>query len=225
MKGFLPQTRMTVCLIAFAFGLPPALAQARQPANPSLNAAQHVGEDVRGIVAGAVMVALTEHLHDSGVRIRLKSLDVKSREGTAQNLEGVAEYMSARGAEWSSVRFSTRYVPGDGSATYPALDFGQATVATRRVLNDPTLIGELETRVCDQIAKDSGVRDVRLQFDEIRSERNAAGGLDISADARADVGVDTGRRTHIEGSYDEQGRRWINVNYLFNIPDRLTGGR
>ena len=60
---------------------------------------------------------------------------------------------------------------------------------------------------------------------DIQTERNPDGSLDISADARADVGVDTGRKTHIEGSYDERGRRWINVNYLFNIPDRLTGGR
>ncbi|MGG6462871.1 hypothetical protein [Solilutibacter silvestris] len=184
-----------------------------------------VDEDVRGIVAGAVMVALTERLHDTALRIRLKSVEVKSREGAAQNLEGIGEYRPAAQNEWTSFRFSTRYVPGEGSATYPVLDFGQSASTPLRVLNDPVLIGELETRVCDQIAKDSGVREVRLQFDDIQTERNPGGGLDISADARADVGVDTGRRTHIEGSYDERARRWINVNYLFNIPDRLTGGR
>lgn len=184
-----------------------------------------VGEDVRGIVAGAVMVALTERLHDTALRIRLKSVEVKSHEGAAQNLEGIGEYRPAADNEWTSFRFSTRYVPGDGSATYPVLDFGDSASASRRVLNDPALIGELETRVCDQIARDNGVRDVRLQFDEIQTERNSNGSLDISADARADVGFDTGRRTHIEGSYDERTRRWINVNYLFNIPDRLTGGR
>ncbi|MBW8824431.1 MAG: hypothetical protein JF567_09490 [Xanthomonadales bacterium] len=184
-----------------------------------------VGEDVRGIVAGAVMVALTERLHDTALRIRLKSVEVKSREGVAQNLEGIGEYMSVAAKDWTSFRFSTRYVPGEGSATYPVLDFGQSASTPRRVLNDPKLIGELETRVCDQIVRDSGARDVRLQFDDIQTERNPNGGLDISADARADVGVDTGRRTHIEGSYDERARRWINVNYLFDIPDRLTGGR
>lgn len=223
MNGFLPRTRTTVCLIALACGLPTATIA--KPANAPQTTPQQVGEEARGIVAGAVMVALTERLHDNALRIRLKSVEVKSREGAAQNLEGIGEYMSAQAKDWTSFRFATRYVPGDGSATYPALDFGQSADAPRRVLNDPALIGELETRVCDQIAKDSGVRDIRLQFDEIRSERNPAGSLDISADARADVGVDTGRRTHIEGSYDESAKRWINVNYLFNVPDRLTGGR
>ena len=223
MKGSIPQMRATVCLIALVVGFSPVMA-APGP-ETAIPTHMQVGEDARGIVAGAVMVALTERLHDTALRIRLKSVEVKSREGAAQNLEGIGEYLSANEKDWTSFRFSTRYVPGEGSATYPALDFGQSTSATRRVLNDPALIGELETRVCDQIAKDSGVRDVRLQFDDIQTERNPAGGLDISADARADVGVDTGRRTHIEGSYDVQGRRWINVNYLFNIPDRLTGGR
>lgn len=223
MKGCFPQMRATVCLMALAFGFSPVMA-APKPASATSTHVQ-VGEDVRGIVAGAVMVALTERLHDTALRIRLKSVDVKSREGAAQNLEGIGEYVSASEKDWTSFRFSTRYVPGEGSATYPVLDFGQPAGTFRRVLNDPVLIGELETRVCDQIAKDSGVRDVRLQFDDIQTERNSDGSLDISADARADVGVDTGRRTHIEGSYDERGRRWINVNYLFNIPDRLTGGR
>ena len=222
MNGFLPQTRIAVCLIALACWVSPASATPRPaPASPI----QQVGEDVRGIVAGAVMVALTERLHDTALHIRLKSVEVKSHEGTAQNLEGIGEYSGASTNDWTSFRFSTRYVPGDGSATYPILDFGSATSAPLRVLNDPVLIGELETRICDQIAKDSGVRDVRLQFDEIRSERNTSGMLDISADARADVGVDTGRKTHIEGSYDERAKRWITANYLFNIPDRLTGGR
>lgn len=222
MKGFFPRMRTTVCLIAFACGSS-ALAAPR-PATATPNHAR-VGEDVRGIVAGAVMVALTERLHDTALRIRLKSVDVKSREGAAQNLEGIGEYLSATEKDWTSFRFSTRYVPGEGSATYPALEFGRLADAPRRVLNDPVLIGELETRVCDQISRDSGVRDVRLQFDDIQTERNPGGGLDISVDARADVGVDTGRRTHIEGSYDERTRRWIDVNYLFDIPDRLTGGR
>ncbi len=223
MKGCFPQMRVTVCLIALACGFSPVMA-APKPVSATSTHAQ-VGEDVRGIVAGAVMVALTERLHDTALRIRLKSVDVKSREGTAQNLEGIGEYVSATEKDWTSFRFSTRYVPGEGSATYPVLDFGQVTNTPKRVLNDPVLIGELETRVCDQIAKDSGVRDVRLQFDDIQTERNPGGGLDISADARADVGVDTGRKTHIEGSYDERAQRWVNVNYLFNIPDRLTGGR
>ncbi len=223
MKGCFPRLRATVCLMTLAFGISPAMA-GPQPASATSTHAQ-IGEDVRGIVAGAVMVALTERLHDTALRIRLKSVDVKSREGPAQNLEGIGEYVSATEKDWTSFRFSTRYVPGEGSATYPVLDLGRSASAPRRVLNDPMLIGELETRVCDQIARDSGVRDVRLQFDEIQTERNPDGGLDISADARADVGVDTGRKTHIEGSYDERTRRWINVNYLFNIPDRLTGGR
>lgn len=223
MKGCFPQMRAIVCLMTLAFGSSPVMATPKPASAPPTQA--QVGEEVRGIVAGAVMVALTERLHDTALRIRLKSVDVKSREGAAQNLEGVGEYASATEKDWTSFRFSTRYVPGEGSATYPVLDFGQSVSAYHRVLNDPVLIGELETRVCDQIAKDSGVRDVRLQFDDIKTERNSNGSLDISADARADVGVDTGRRTHIEGSYDEQGRRWINVNYLFNIPDRLTGGR
>ena len=223
MKGCFPQVRVLVCLMTLVFGFQPVMA-ATKPAS-SASTPQTVGEDVRGIVAGAVMVALTERLHDTALRIRLKSVDVKSHEGAAQNLEGIGEYVSATEKDWTSFRFSTRYVPGEGSATYPVLDFGQSAGMFRRVLNDPVLIGELETRVCDQIAKDSGVRDVRLQFDNIQTERNPNGSLDISADASADVGVDTGRKTHIEGSYDERGRRWINVNYLFNIPDRLTGGR
>lgn len=223
MKGFPSRMRAIVCLFALAgcaVGVLPVAEAATQTPQRT-----QVGEDVRGIVAGAVMVALTEHLHDTALRIRLKSVDVKSREGSAQNLEGIGEYMSPTHKEWTAFRFNTRYVPGDGSATYPVLDFGRQVDAPQRVLNDPVLIGELETRVCDQIAKDSGVRDVRLQFDDILTERNQGGTLDISADARADVGVDTARKTRIEGSYDERAKRWINVNYLFDIPDRLTGGR
>ena len=224
MKGFFSRTRATVCLIALTCGATGAIAMPRTAAAASPQHTQ-VGEDVRGIVAGAVMFALTERLHDTALRIRLKSVEVKSRQGAAQNLEGIGEYMSPTHRDWTSFHFNTRYAPGEGSATYPILDFGQHVDTPQRVLNDPMLIGELETRVCSQIAKDNSVRDVRLQFDEIQTERNPGGTLDISADARADVGVDTGRKTRIEGSYDERGRRWINVNYLFDIPDRLTGGR
>ena len=223
MKGISSRLRVQVCLFALACSVM-AATPVNAAATPSPQKSK-VGEDVRGIVAGAVMVALTERLHDTALRIRLKSVDVKSREGSAQNLEGIGEYMSPGHKEWTAFRFNTRYVPGDGSATYPILDFGQQVDAPQRVLNDPALIGELETRVCDQIARDNGVRDVRLQFDEIQTERNHGGTLDISADARADVGVDTARKTRIEGTYDERAKRWINVNYLFDIPDRLTGGR
>ncbi|PNS08129.1 hypothetical protein [Solilutibacter silvestris] len=222
MKGFFSRTRATVCLIAMACGgasAAPRTAVAQPPEH------SQVGEEARGVIAGAVMVALTERLHDTALRIRLKTVGVKSREGSAQNLEGIGEYMSPSHKDWTVFRFNTRYVPNDGSATYPALDFGPQAGAPQRVLNDPALVGELETRVCDQIAKDNGVRDVRLQFDEIQSRRSPGGALDISADARVDVGVDTARKTRIEGSYDERARRWINVNYLFDIPDRLTGGR
>lgn len=213
-----------VCLIALLSA--PCLASAGTPASAKAEHKPKVDENVRGVVAGAVMVALTEKLHDSRIRIRLKSVTAASREGEAMNLEGVAEYQQANAAQWSSLHFSTRYLPAQESASYPILRFDNGADQPRLVLNDPRLISELEARIGQQMAADAGiadVREVRLQLDEIRSERCAGHLLTINIDARADIGTDTGRRARIEAAYDEAGKRWISTNYLFDVGNRLAG--
>lgn len=171
-------------------------------------------EMLDGVVAAALVGALSEQLGGRAVKIRLGQVDVRVSSLRDRIVSGQGELQIDGAPEWLGFRFSTLYDSLYESAGYPELSIGIAGPGGRAVPNDSGLIREAEERVIAQLAKEFGYQKVWLQLDRIATIESGQRYLRIDASGTADFGRDGAAPARIEGLYDREQKVWLRVAYV-----------
>lgn len=171
-------------------------------------------ETLDGVVAAALVGALSEQLGGRAVKIRLGQVDVRVSSLRDRIVSGQGELQIDGAPEWLGFRFSTLYDSLYESAGYPELSIGIAGPGGRAVPNDSGLIREAEERVIAQLAKEFGYQKVWLQLDRIATVESGQRYLRIDASGTADFGRDGAAPARIEGLYDREQKVWLRVAYV-----------
>lgn len=191
-----------------------ATAQAARPAAPASPQASRERETLDGVVAAALVGALTEQLGGRTVKIRLGHVDVRATSLRDRIVSGQGELQIDNASEWVGFRFSTLYDSLYESAGYPELSVGTVGAGGRAVPNDSRLIREAEDRVVEQLSKEFGYQKVWLQLDRIATLEAGKRYLRIDASGTADFGRDGSAPARIEGLYDREQNAWLRVAYV-----------
>jgi hypothetical protein len=200
-------------LIALLIGTtPPAFAA--KPAADVRTLEARERETLDGVVAAALVGALSEQLGGRAVKIRLGQVDVRVSSLRDRVVSGQGELQIDGAPEWLGFRFSTLYDSLYESAGYPELSIGTAGPGGRAVPNDSGLIREAEERVIAQLAKEFGYQKVWLQLDRIATVESGQRYLRIDASGTADFGRDGAAPARIEGLYDRKQKLWLRVAYV-----------
>jgi hypothetical protein len=217
-RAFRVEARMTrhvfpAFLIALALVMaPPAMAAKSAPTAP---AAQPGERDILdGIVAAALVGALSEQLGGRAVKVRLGQVDVRATSLRDRVVSGQGELQIDGAPEWLGFRFSTLYDSLYESAGYPELSIGTVGPEGRAVPNDSSLIREAEDRVIAQLSQEFGYQKVWLQLDRIATVESGRRYLRIDASGTADFGRDGAAPARIEGLYDREQKVWLRVAYV-----------
>lgn len=171
-------------------------------------------ETLDGVVAAALVGALSEQLGGRAVKIRLGQIDVRVSSLRDRVVSGQGELQIDGAPEWLGFRFSTLYDSLYESAGYPELSIGVAGPGGRPVPNDSGLIREAEERVIAQLAKEFGYQKVWLQLDRIATVESGHRYLRIDASGTADFGRDGAAPARIEALYDREQKVWLRVAYV-----------
>jgi len=171
-------------------------------------------EVLDGVVAAALVGALSEQLGGRAVKIRLGQVDVRASSLRDRVVSGQGELQIDGAVEWLGFHFSTLYDSLYESAGYPELSIGTAGAQGRVVPNDSRLVREAEERVIAQLAQEFGYQKVWLQLDRIASIESGRRYLRIDASGTADFGRDGAAPARIEGLYDREEKVWLRVAYV-----------
>lgn len=171
-------------------------------------------ETLDGVVAAALVGALSEQLGGRAVKIRLGQIDVRVSSLRDRVVSGQGELQIDGAPEWLGFRFSTLYDSLYESAGYPELSIGVAGPGGRQVPNDSGLIREAEERVIAQLTKEFGYQKVWLQLDRIATVESGHRYLRIDASGTADFGRDGAAPARIEALYDREQKVWLRVAYV-----------
>jgi hypothetical protein len=204
-------------LHAFLIALPLATALPAIAAKPASTApATPSGERdiLHGIVAAALVGALSEQLGGRAVKVRLGQVDVRATSLRDRVVSGQGELQIDGAPEWLGFRFSTLYDSLYESAGYPELSIGTVGPEGRAVPNDSSLIREAEDRVVAQLSREFGYQKVWLQLDRIATVESGRRYLRIDASGTADFGRDGAAPARIEGLYDREQKVWLRVAYV-----------
>lgn len=196
------------------------ILSAAQPASAAKPAADvramqaHERETLDGVVAAALVGALSEQLGGRAVKIKLGQVDVRATSLRDRIVSGQGEMQIDGAPEWLGFRFSALYDSLYESAGYPELSIGSAGPGGRAVPNDSGLIREAEERVIAQLAREFGYQKVWLQLDRIATVESGRRYLRIDASGTADFGRDGVAPARIEGLYDREQKVWLRVAYV-----------
>ena len=193
-------------------GALPAIAAKPASTAPTVTAGER--ETLDGIVAAALVGALSEQLGGRPVKVRLGQVDVRATSLRDRIVSGQGELQIDGAPEWLGFRFSALYDSLYESAGYPELSIGSAGPGGRAVPNDSGLIREAEERVIAQLAREFGYQTVWLQLDEIATVESGRRYLRIDASGTADFGRDGAAPARIEGLYDREQKVWLRVAYV-----------
>ncbi len=189
-------------------------ASAAKPAVDMRTLEARERETLDGVVAAALVGALSEQLGGRAVKIRLGQIDVRASSLRDRVVSGQGELQIDGAPEWLGFRFSTLYDSLYESAGYPELSIGIAGPGGRAVPNDSGLIREAEERVIAQLAREFGYQKVWLQLDQIATVESGRRYLRIDASGTADFGRDGAAPARIEGLYDREQKVWLRVAYV-----------
>jgi hypothetical protein len=200
-------------LIALALATaPPVMAAKPASAAPATQPGER--EILHGIVAAALVGALSEQLGGRAVKVRLGQVDVRATSLRDRVVSGQGELQIDGAPEWLGFRFSTLYDSLYESAGYPELSIGTVGPEGRAVPNDSSLIREAEDRVVEQLSREFGYQKVWLQLDRIATMESGRRYLRIDASGTADFGRDGAAPARIEGLYDREQKVWLRVAYV-----------
>ncbi|MBX3711535.1 MAG: hypothetical protein KF800_06210 [Lysobacter sp.] len=204
----------TALLIALPMAMAALPAIAAKPAStaPATQAAER--DTLDGIVAAALVGALSEQLGGRPVKVRLGRIDVRATSLRDRVVSGQGELQIDGAPEWLGFRFSTLYDSLYESAGYPELSIGTVGPEGRAVPNDSSLIREAEDRVVAQLSREFGYQKVWLQLDRIATVESGRRYLRIDASGTADFGRDGAAPARIEGLYDREQKVWLRVAYV-----------
>lgn len=211
----LPRIELQVAsalLVALAMAAAPA-ALAVDPV-PAQVASGERDTTLDGVVAAALVGALSEQLGGRAVKIRLGRIDVRPTSLRDRVVSGQGELQIDGAPEWLGFRFSTLYDSLYESAGYPELSIGTVGPEGRVVPNDSSLIREAEDRVVAQLSREFGYQKVWLQLDRIATMESGRRYLRIDASGTADFGRDGSAPARIEGLYDREQKVWLRVAYV-----------
>lgn len=205
-------SRLLSMLFALMIGLGIAVPAHAQQAAPKIN------EQVRGMVAAAVLGAMGERFGDVGVKLQIDALQPAGSTASAWQLQGQGRFQLDGEEAWEAFRFSCTYRPDIDGVEFPKVEFG-GDQGPRLVLNDASLVHELETKIIDALKTLYPGSDARLQLDSIRSEQAGERFLSINAQGLADLGMLGTRTIHLQGDYDQRSGRWLRSTY--RLDERL----
>jgi hypothetical protein len=200
-------------LIALALATAPPVMAAK-PASTAPATQPGEREILHGIVAAALVGALSEQLGGRAVKVRLGQVDVRATSLRDRVVSGQGELQIDGAPEWLGFRFSTLYDSLYESAGYPELSIGTVGPEGRAVPNDSSLIREAEDRVVEQLSREFGYQKVWLQLDRIATMESGRRYLRIDASGTADFGRDGAAPARIEGLYDREQKVWLRVAYV-----------
>jgi len=215
----------TVLALAMSVGAVPGSAAPPKPQAQAQASAQaraalaQERETLDGVVAAALVGALSEQLGDRPVKIKLERVDVQTTSLRDRLVTGQGAMQIDNAEDWIGFRFSTLYDALLESAGYPELSIGTVGPEGRVVPNDATLVRELDDRVVDMLGKEFGTQQVRLQLDRIATMEAGTRYLRIDARGIADFGLDGVSPVQVEGLYDRQERKWLRAAYTLGGED------
>jgi hypothetical protein len=227
--------RFAVALLSVGLSLG-GVAQAAPPAtakNVNVTARSAIvqeRETLDGVVAAALVGALSEELGGRAVKVRLDRVDVQTTSLRDRLVSGQGTLQIDNASEWIGFRFTTLYDAILESAGYPELSIGTVGPDGRAVPNDAALIRQLDDRVIGMLTEEFGTQRVRLQLDRISTVAAGARYLRIDANGIADFGLDGTAPTRVEGLYDRQDNAWLRVAYVLEgtppvvTPAAASGG-
>jgi hypothetical protein len=208
-------TRHVLPAFLIALSLTTALPAIAAKPVPTAPATQPGERDIlHGIVAAALVGALSEQLGGRAVKVRLGQVDVRATSLRDRVVSGQGELQIDGAPEWLGFRFSTLYDSLYESAGYPELSIGTVGQEGRAVPNDSSLIREAEDRVVAQLSREFGYQKVWLQLDRIATMESGRRYLRIDASGTADFGRDGAAPARIEGLYDREQKVWLRVAYV-----------
>lgn len=176
-------------------------------------------ETLDGVVAAALVGALSEQLGGRAVKIRLDRVDVQPSSLRDRKVTGQGAVQIDNAEEWIGFRFATLYDAVLESAGYPDLKIGTVGPEGRIVPNDATLIRELEERVAGKLGEEFGGQHARLQLDRIDTVEAGPRYYRIDAAGIADFGRDGTAPVQVEGLYDRKARDWLRAAYTLGGDD------
>lgn len=200
---------------AFAFACA-AQAQPRVAIDPRQAQVARERETLDGVVAAAVVGALSEQLGGRAVKLRLDRVDVQATSLRDRRVSGQGALQIDSAEEWIGFRFVTLYDAVLESAGYPDLKIGTVGPEGRIVPNDATLVRELEESIAGKLGEEFGGQHARLQLDRIDTLEAGPRYYRIDAGGIADFGRDGTAPVHVEGLYDRKERNWLRAAYTLD---------
>lgn len=210
------------CTLAIA-AASSAYAQPRVAVNTRQAEVARERETLDGVVAAALVGALSEQLGGRTVKIRLDRVDVQPTSLRDRKVSGQGALQIDNAEEWIGFRFATLYDAVLESAGYPDLKIGTVGPEGRIVPNDATLIRELEERVAGKLGEEFGGQHARLQLDRIDTVEAGPRYYRIDAAGIADFGRDGTAPVRVEGLYDRKARDWLRAAYTLGADDDAGG--
>ena len=199
--------------VAFACA---AQAQPRVPIDPRQAQVARERETLDGVVAAALVGALSEQLGGRAVKLRLDRVDVQATSLRDRRVSGQGALQIDSAEEWIGFRFVTLYDAVLESAGYPDLKIGTVGPEGRIVPNDATLVRELEESIAGKLGEEFGGQHARLQLDRIDTLEAGPRYYRIDAGGIADFGRDGTAPVHVEGLYDRKERNWLRAAYTLD---------
>lgn len=193
-----------------------AQAQPRVAIDPRQVQVARERETLDGVVAAALVGALSEQLGGRAVKIRLDRVDVQATSLRDRKVGGQGALQIDSAEEWIGFRFATLYDAVLESAGYPDLKIGTVGPEGRIVPNDATLVRELEESVAGKLGEEFGGQHARLQLDRIDTLEAGPRYYRIDAAGIADFGRDGTAPVHVEGLYDRRERNWLRTAYTLD---------
>ena len=211
-----------LCVLAVA-AASSASAQPRMVVDPRQAEVARERETLDGVVAAALVGALSEQLGGRAVKIRLDRVDVQPTSLRDRKVSGQGALQIDNAEEWIGFRFATLYDAVLESAGYPDLKIGTVGPEGRIVPNDATLIRELEERVAGKLGEEFGGQHARLRLDRIDTVEAGPRYYRIDAAGIADFGRDGTAPVRVEGLYDRKARDWLRAAYTLGADDDAGG--
>ncbi|TXH72428.1 MAG: hypothetical protein E6Q88_06280 [Lysobacteraceae bacterium] len=180
-------------------------------------------ERMDGVVAAALVTALSEQLGGRAVNIRLEHVDAQATSLRDRLVKGQGRMLIDGGDDWIAFRFDVLYDAVLESAGYPELHIGGVGRDERAVPNDAKLIREMDDRVVAMLGEEFGYQQVRLQLDRIVTVEAGTRYLRVDADGIADFGLDGTSPLRVEALYDRKAPNWLRIAYVLQPSNEASG--